>query len=223
MTKKKTILIFLGAPGSGKGTQASRLADLLGTPHISTGDLFRDNIKNETELGAKAKAFMDEGKLVPDDLVLDMLFDRVAKSDCRDGYILDGFPRRLTQANAFQDRLTPEERIIAVNLKVSNEELVRRLTGRLTCRSCGKVFHIENNPPQIEGVCDACGGELYQRPDDSKEVVKERLEIYLDETEPVVNYYSQQGVLSTVDGSLPPDEVTQELVSIVKEAERFSM
>ncbi len=223
MTKKKTILIFLGAPGSGKGTQASRLADLLGTPHISTGDLFRDNIKNETELGAKAKAFMDEGKLVPDDLVLDMLFDRVAKSDCKEGYILDGFPRRLTQANAFQDRLTPEERIIAVNLKVSNEELVRRLTGRLTCRSCGKVFHKENTPPQIEGSCDACGGELYQRPDDSTEVVKERLDVYLDETEPVVNYYCRQGVLSTVDGSLPADEVTQEVVSLVKEAERLSM
>jgi len=218
----KRILIFLGAPGSGKGTQATRLARELEIPHISTGDLFRENIKNQTELGAKAQAFMDKGNLVPDALVLDMLFDRVSRPDCERGYILDGFPRRITQADAFQERLQSHEEILALNLEVSDEEIVQRLTGRLTCRSCGNVFHKIYTPPKLDGACDQCSGELYQRTDDSEEVVRQRLRVYHEETKPLIEYYAKQDVLITIAGDQEPGEVFTQLVSVVKEADRLS-
>ena len=197
----------MGAPGSGKGTQATRLAAELNIPYISTGDLFRENIKNQTELGVKAQAFMDKGNLVPDDLVLDMLFDRVSRPDCAKGYILDGFPRRLSQADAFQERLQPQESVLALNLQVPDDEIVTRLTGRLTCRSCGSIFHKVYNPPKGEGVCDKCGGELYQRPDDSEEIVRQRLLVYNEETQPLIDYYERLGVLVNLDGAQAPDAV----------------
>jgi len=218
----KKILIFLGAPGSGKGTQAARLAQKLEIPHISTGDLFRENIKNQTQLGRKAGEYMDKGNLVPDSLVLDMLFDRVGRPDCEKGFILDGFPRRITQADAFQERLQPGEEVLALNLQVSDQEIVKRLTGRLTCRSCGSVFHKEFNPPKLEGVCDICGGELYQRPDDSEEVVQQRLTVYQEETQPLIDYYEKQNAMITIEGQRPQDEVFDQLVSVVREADRLS-
>jgi len=220
MVMLKKILIFLGAPGSGKGTQAAKLAQRLSVPHISTGDLFRENIKEQTQLGRKAQEYMDKGNLVPDGLVLDMLFDRVGRPDCERGYILDGFPRRITQADAFQERLQPGEEMLALNLKVSDEEIIKRLTGRLTCRSCGAVFHRDYNPPELEGVCDSCGGELYQRPDDSQEVVQQRLAVYKEETKPLIEYYQNEGALVTIEGERPQDEVFDQLVSAVEEADR---
>jgi len=218
----KKIFIFLGAPGSGKGTQAARLAQKLEIPHISTGDLFRENIKNQTQLGREAGEYMDKGHLVPDSLVLDMLFDRVSRPDCGKGYILDGFPRRITQADAFQERLQPGEEVLALNLQVSDQEIIKRLTGRFTCRSCGAVFHKEFNPSKLEGVCDICGGELYQRPDDSEEVVQQRLTVYQEETQPLIEYYEKQNALITIDGQRPQNEVFDQLVSVVREADRLS-
>ncbi|NGX58751.1 MAG: adenylate kinase [Chlamydiae bacterium] len=211
----KKILIFLGPPGSGKGTQATRLAKELGIPHISTGDLFRKNMKNGTELGKKVQSIMDSGNLVPDELVLDMLFDRVAAPDCKRGYILDGFPRRLTQADALRDSLQAGEQVLALNLEVPDEEIVARITGRLTCRGCGSVFHKNNNPPKVDGVCDRCGGELVQRSDDTEEVVRNRLLVYKDQTQPLIEYYEKQGVLVNVDGDQAPDAVFAALVSVV--------
>jgi len=221
MSSKK-ILILLGAPGSGKGTQAARLARELEIPHISTGDLFRENIKDQTELGIKAQAFMNKGNLVPDELVLDMLFDRVSRADCRKGYILDGFPRRISQADAFEQRLQPKEEVLALNLLVPDEKIVQRLTGRLTCLSCGSVFHEVYKPPQVNGVCDQCGGELYERPDDSEEVVRQRLVVYQEETQPLIDYYKKLGVLVSIDGVKAPELVFAQLVSVVKEADRLS-
>lgn len=211
----QTVIILLGAPGAGKGTQAVRLAADQGLPHVSTGDLFRENLKNETPLGARAKEFMDSGRLVPDELVLEMLFDRVSRDDCRDGYLLDGFPRTLPQAEALSEHLKGAQRVLAVNLEVGDEAIVKRASGRLLCKSCGHIQHLEYSPPKTAGVCDECGGELYQRDDDRPEVVKERLRVYHEQTAPLVRYYADRKLLESVDGEQSPDEVYRDLVKAV--------
>src|SRR5262245_54589276 len=178
------VVILLGAPGAGKGTQAARLAQARGLPHVSTGDLLRDHVKRGTELGAKAKGCMDRGEYVPDDLVLDMLATRVAAPDCRAGYVLDGFPRTDVQARALEKRLEGAGQLLVINLEVSDESIVERAAGRLSCRQCGRVYHATYTPPRQAGKCDACGGELYQRSDDAAPVVRERLRVYREKTAP---------------------------------------
>jgi len=201
------ILILLGAPGAGKGTQAKRLAVALSVPHISTGDLFRANLSAGTPLGERARGYMEQGELVPDEVVLDMLFDRVADPDCTDGYLLDGFPRTIPQADALGQRVGPQDSLRALDLAVDDDVIVDRLTGRLTCSANGHVFHRTFKPPTTAGVCDTCGGVLEQRADDSEEVVRNRLEVYHEQTEPLIEYYQSRGVLASVPGDQSPDEV----------------
>jgi len=201
------VLILLGPPGAGKGTQAKRLSAELGLPHVSTGDLFRENRAQGTPLGKQAEDYMGRGELVPDGLVLDMLFDRVERPDCASGFLLDGFPRTLPQAAALEDRLGDRFTVRALSLEVPEAELVSRLTGRLTCRACGTMFHSRFSPPKAEGRCDACGGQLYQREDDSEEVVRNRLEVYREQTLPLIEFYSQRSLLAAVDGARAPEEV----------------
>ena len=210
------VVILIGAPGSGKGTQAVRLAAATALPHVSTGDLFRANIKSENELGSRAKVFMDAGDLVPDGLVLDMLFDRVGHDDCRIGYILDGFPRTIPQAEAYDARLdgTLDQRV--ANLEVEEDVIVERAVGRLLCKQCDGIHHQIFAPPRVEGVCDACGGPLSQRPDDVPDVVRERLKVYAEQTAPLVRYYEERSLLMHVDGSGSPDEVFQRLLTAVQ-------
>ena len=211
----RSVVILLGAPGSGKGTQAVRLAQATGLPHVSTGDLFRANIGQATELGARAKGYMDRGELVPDELVLDMLFDRVAAEDCARGFVLDGFPRTLPQAEALQAGLG-QDRCQAIHLEVADEVLIERAAGRLICRSCGAVHHRGFAPPKVEGTCDHCGSQaLYRRDDDAPEVVRERLRVYQAETAPLVGYYQGLGLLTTVDGDQPPDDVYRQIEGAV--------
>ncbi len=202
-------LIMLGAPGAGKGTQAARVAEALQIPHISTGDIFRANIKNGTELGKKAKAYMDQGKLVPDELTCDLVADRIAKDDCSGGFILDGFPRTIPQAEALDKVLTERgEKIdFAVNIDVPDEAIVSRMSGRRACVGCGATYHIEFNPPKKEGICDNCGAELILREDDKPETVATRLKVYHEQTQPLIDFYEKKGALVTVDGTLPMDEV----------------
>lgn len=208
------IVVLLGAPGAGKGTQAARLSKARSLPHVSTGDLLRDNMKRGTPLGLQAKGFVEKGELVPDALVLDMLGARVAAPDCRDGYVLDGFPRTEVQARALETRLAGH-RVTVVNLEVSDESIVRRAAGRISCKQCGTVFHRESAPPKKAGTCDACGGELFTRSDDSAPVVRERLRVYRDKTAPLVEYYSRRGLLQTIDGEQSPDTVFALLTGLV--------
>lgn len=208
------IVVLLGAPGAGKGTQAVRLSKARSLPHVSTGDLLRDNMKRGTPLGAQAKDFMEKGELVPDALVLDMLAARVSAPDCLAGYVLDGFPRTEVQAVALEERLAGVQMTV-VNLEVSDESIVRRAEGRLSCRQCGAVFHRESSPPRKVGVCDACGGELFTRSDDSAPVVRERLRVYRDKTAPLVEFYSRRGLLQTIDGEQSPDAVFSRLDGLI--------
>ncbi len=212
--QQKKILIFLGPPGSGKGTQAKRLSKDLSLPHISTGDLLRENIKNGTKLGKKARGFIEKGQLVPDDLVVDMLFDRISREDCKKGYILDGYPRRVSQADVLRERLSENDEVLALNLDVPDEVIVERITGRLTCRNCGIVYHKIYNPPMNPERCDKCGGELYQRPDDDEKVVRKRLATYKEETKPLINYYAEKNNLITIDGNQAPDKVMSDIQSV---------
>jgi len=207
------VVILMGAPGAGKGTQAVRVSERMGLPHVSTGDLFRENLKQETPLGLRAKEFMNRGALVPDELVLEMLFDRVGRDDCRAGYVLDGFPRTLPQAEALAERLGDDVRVRAVDIRVSDDVIVTRAAGRLLCRQCGNIQHQTFSPPEKDGQCDRCGGELYQRDDDRPEVVRQRLEVYRRETAPVVQYFEGRGLLRTVDGEGAPDEVFASLMA----------
>ncbi len=214
------IVILLGPPGSGKGTQAIRLTKSLGIPQISTGDLFRENLGQGTDLGKKAKAYMEAGKLVPDELVLDMLFDRVARPDCAKGYLLDGFPRTIPQAEALDKKLAAGTNLVVLNLQVADEVIVKRAEGRLTCKKCGNIHHREFSPPVVEGTCDKCGGELFQRSDDTASVVKERLKVYHEQTEPLVDYYQKKGVLVNINGEKAPDAVYNDLMkALEKKAE----
>lgn len=209
---KPTVIILLGPPGSGKGTQAVRLSQELKIPHISTGDLFRENLSKETELGKKAKSYMESGKLVPDELVLEMLFDRVSRPDCANGYLLDGFPRTIPQAEALEKRLEGKVNIIALNLEVRDEVIVKRAEGRLTCKQCGNMHNRYFAPPLQEGICDKCGGPLYQRADDAPAVVLERLKVYHEQTEPVIHFYDKKRVLVNINGENPADQVFKELL-----------
>jgi len=205
------VVILLGPPGAGKGTQASRLGADLGLAHISTGDLFRENLARATELGAKAKSYMDSGRLVPDALVLDMLFERVKQPDCARGYLLDGFPRTLPQAEALEQALPKGTKLSVLNLRVSDAAVVERLGGRRTCSSCGNIQHVRFSPPKVAGKCDKCGGALAQRPDDQLEVIQKRLSVYREQTQPLEKFYETRKLLVNVDGSREADAVFEDL------------
>ena len=210
-------IIMLGAPGAGKGTQAQMIAEKFGIPHISTGDIFRANIKNGTELGKKAKEFMDKGLLVPDELTVQLLLDRVANEDCKDGYVLDGFPRTIPQADVLDSELTKlgDKVDFAVNVDVPDENIVRRMSGRRACLKCGATYHIEHIPPKTEGICDKCGSELVQREDDKPETVQNRLSVYHEQTQSLIDYYDKKNILRTVDGTKDMQEVFNEIVNIL--------
>ena len=212
-------IIMLGAPGAGKGTQAKMIADKYGVPHISTGDIFRANIKNGTELGMEAKKYMDQGLLVPDELTVKILLDRVAQDDCKNGYVLDGFPRTIPQAKVLDDELTKLGETIdyAIDVDVPDENIINRMSGRRACLSCGATYHIAHVPPKQEGICDRCGKELVLRDDDKPETVKNRLEIYHEQTQPLIDFYTKKGVLKTVDGTVPMNEVFEAIVAILGE------
>ena len=212
-------IIMLGAPGAGKGTQAKMIAAKYGIPHISTGDIFRANIKNGTELGAKAKEYMDKGLLVPDELVVDLVIDRFKEPDCAKGYVLDGFPRTIPQAEALDKALTAigESVDYAINVEVPDENIVRRMGGRRACVGCGATYHIQFNPTKVEGICDACGEKLILRDDDKPETVKKRLDVYHQQTQPLIDYYKNAEVLAEVDGTQPMDAVFQGIVEILGE------
>ena len=202
-------IIMLGAPGAGKGTQAKKIAEKYHIPHISTGDIFRANIKNGTELGKKAKTYMDQGLLVPDELTVDLVIDRVGQDDCKDGYILDGFPRTIPQAECLDAALEKrgEKVDFAINVEVPDENIVKRMSGRRACVGCGATYHIKYNPTKVDGVCDACGEKLVLRDDDKPETVQKRLGVYHDQTQPLIDYYTSQGILRTVDGTVDIDDV----------------
>ena len=210
-------IIMLGAPGAGKGTQAKMIADRYSVPHISTGDIFRANIKNNTELGQEAKKYMDQGLLVPDELTVKILLDRVAAEDCRNGYVLDGFPRTIPQAEVLNHALTElgEKVDFAIDVDVPDENIINRMSGRRACLSCGATYHIVHIPPKTEGVCDRCGSELILRDDDKAETVKNRLQVYHEQTQPLIDYYTEQGVLRTVDGTKDMKDVFDEIVNIL--------
>ncbi len=210
-------IVMLGAPGAGKGTQAKKIAEKYGVPHISTGDIFRANIKNNTELGKKAKEYMDQGLLVPDELTLDLIMDRFKQDDCKDGYVLDGFPRTIPQAEALTKALTEagEKLDFAINVEVPDENIVTRMSGRRACLACGGTYHIVFNPTKQEGVCDSCGGGLVLRDDDKPETVAKRLNVYHDQTSPLIEYYKGQGILKDVDGTKDVAEVFNDIVGIL--------
>lgn len=210
-------IIMLGAPGAGKGTQAKLIADKYGIPHISTGDIFRANIKNGTELGMKAKSFMDKGELVPDGLTVSMLLDRVGQPDCKDGYVLDGFPRTIPQAEELDRALSErDERIdFAVDVDVPDENIVNRMSGRRACLKCGATFHLEHIPPKNEGLCDSCGSGLVLRDDDKAETVLKRLQVYHDQTQPLIEFYTRKGILKTVDGTRDMKDVFAAITGIL--------
>jgi adenylate kinase len=206
-------IVLLGPPASGKGTQAARLREDLGLPHVASGDLFRENLANETDLGMKAKDYMDRGELVPDDITIAMVMDRLSRPDCADGAILDGFPRTIAQAKALDEALNEQgyEVSDALYIAVPDDVLVDRVSGRRICRECGESYHITFNPPEEPGICDKDGGELYQRDDDKPETVRKRLKVYWEETSPLIDYYRGQGVLTEIDGDQPIDAVTKDL------------
>ena len=212
-------IIMLGAPGAGKGTQAKMIAEKCGIPHISTGDIFRANIKNGTELGAKAKEYMDKGLLVPDELVCDLVVDRIQQADCEKGYILDGFPRTIPQAEALENALNAIEQKLdyAIDIDVPDENIINRMSGRRACVGCGATYHVLFNPTKVEGKCDVCGESLILRDDDKPETVSKRLKVYHEQTQPLIDYYTEQGVLKTVDGTRSLDEVFQAIVEILGE------
>lgn len=208
-------LILMGPPGGGKGTQAQRLTQELGIPQISTGDILRGAVRAGTELGQKAKQFMDAGELVPDDVIIGIVKDRLQEDDAQKGFILDGFPRTVAQADALGKMLGEADRKIerVINFVVPDEEIVQRITGRRMCRECGATYHVSFDPPSKEGVCDKCGGELYQRDDDTEETVRKRLEVYRDQTAPLIDYYSKQGIVREIEGVGPVDEIAERIKS----------
>ena len=202
-------LILLGPPGAGKGTQAAGIVEKYKIPHISTGDIFRQNIKEGTELGKKAKEYMDQGLLVPDELTVGLVTDRISQPDCGNGFMLDGFPRNVSQAVQLAlDKV--------INIEVDKEKLVARAVGRRICKSCGATYHIEFNPSKEEGVCDICKGDLYQRADDNEETVSKRIQVYLDETKPLADYYSKVGIIADIDGQQSIDKVFNDIVSALE-------
>ncbi len=212
-------IIMLGAPGAGKGTQAKQIAAKYEIPHISTGDIFRANIKNGTELGKKAKAYMDQGALVPDELTCDLVMDRIAQPDCEKGFVLDGFPRTIPQAEALTNALNEigQSMDVAVDVDVPDENIVNRMSGRRACLSCGATYHVVYNPTKTEGVCDTCGNPTVLRDDDKPETVQKRLSVYHDQTQPLIDYYKNMNILKSVDGTQPMDKVFTDIVAILGE------
>lgn len=212
---EKMRLVLLGPPGVGKGTQASNIVSKYRIPHISTGDILRENIKNGTELGKEAKSYMDKGLLVPDDLVVSLMEDRLKEDDCSNGFLLDGFPRTIEQAKALDDVLNNLGMKLTkvINLKASDKILINRITGRRICKKCGATYHIDNNPPKVQDVCDIDNELLYQREDDTVETVKTRINVYEEQTKPLIDYYNKQALLLNIDGTNSIDDIFEEIVS----------
>ena len=208
-------IILLGPPGAGKGTQAASIVEKYNIPHISTGDIFRKNIKEGTDLGKKSKEYMDQGLLVPDELTVGLVTDRITQDDCKNGFMLDGFPRNVSQAEQL-DAFLKENNIElsnVINIEVDKSILVSRAVGRRICKSCGATYHVEFNAPKNEGICNVCQGELYQRADDNEETVSKRIQVYLDETKPLADYYAKEGILSNINGQQSIDEVFGDIVA----------
>ncbi len=210
-------IIMLGAPGAGKGTQAKQIADKYSIPHISTGDIFRANLKAGTELGKKAKEYMDQGLLVPDELTCDLVMDRIGQDDCKNGFVLDGFPRTIPQAEALDQALAKISQSMdyAIDVDVPDENIVNRMSGRRACLNCGATYHIVSIPSKVEGVCDRCGSQVVLRDDDQPETVKKRLDVYHEQTQPLIDYYKKQNILKTVDGTQPMEKVFDAIVEIL--------
>lgn len=210
-------IIMLGAPGAGKGTQAQMIADKYGIPHISTGDIFRENVKKGTELGIEAKKYMDKGALVPDELTVKILLDRVAKDDCKNGYVLDGFPRTIPQAEVLDKAIEElgDKIDYAINVDVPDENIIRRMSGRRACLACGATYHLEHVPPAKDGICDRCGKELVLRDDDKEETVKNRLLVYHEQTQPLIEFYTAKNILKTVDGTADMKDVFTAITGIL--------
>ena len=219
LPRKPLYLVLLGGPGAGKGTQAERLSQNLGIPQVSTGDLFRENLKEETELGRLAQGYMERGELVPDDVTVAMVRERLSRPDAAEGAILDGFPRTVAQAEALDELLGDMGTQLAAvpYIKVPQDVLLARLAGRWTCRSCGAMYHEIFNPPEQAGICDRCGGELYQRPDDTPKTQRHRITVYFEQTAPLIDHYREKGLLAEVDGRLGIDEVQAQLLEVVRE------
>ena len=211
----RVFTILLGPPGSGKGTHAPALGKSLGVPHISTGDLFRAHIRNETWTGKRIKELMDRGELVPDEIVLEMLFERLSQEDCEKGAILDGFPRTVEQAKSLEEKLK-QDRCLVLHLKIDPELLVERICGRVVCMPCGEPYHIKYNPPQEKTLCDKCQGTLHQRRDDTEEVLKKRLDVYRHQTEPLIEYYQAINALYEIDGNQKKEDVFSEMIRSLK-------
>lgn len=212
-------IVMLGAPGAGKGTQAKMIAEKYSIPHISTGDIFRANIKNGTELGKKAKSFIDKGQLVPDELTLDLIMDRFKEDDCKNGYVLDGFPRTIPQAEALDAALAAinDKVDYAINVEVPDENIINRMSGRRACVACGATYHIVHIPTKVEGICDKCGAALILRDDDKPETVKNRLNVYHEQTQPLIDYYKAKGILKEVDGTVDMKDVFAAITDILGE------
>lgn len=210
-------IIMLGAPGAGKGTQAKQIAGKYNIPHISTGDIFRANIKNGTDLGKKAKEYMDQGLLVPDELTCDLVMDRISHDDCKNGFVLDGFPRTIPQAEALDEALKKigQSMDFAINVDVPDSHIVKRMSGRRACLGCGATYHVVAIPPKKEGICDICGAELVLRDDDKPETVQKRLDVYHEQTQPLIEYYDKQGILKTVDGTMQMEDVFAAITKIL--------
>ncbi|MEG0805354.1 MAG: adenylate kinase [Lachnospiraceae bacterium] len=212
-------IIMLGAPGAGKGTQAKMISDKYHIPHISTGDIFRANIKQGTELGKRAKKFIDDGLLVPDELVLDLVADRIAQTDCKEGFVLDGFPRTIPQAENLDESLKNlnEKMDVAIDVDVPDKAIVHRMSGRRTCIECGATYHIESMPTKVEGICDRCASKTVLRNDDKPETVQRRLVVYHEQTKPLIDYYKEKGILYSVDGTKPVTDVFENIMQILGE------
>jgi len=212
-------MIFLGLPGAGKGTQAKKVSDKYNIPHIATGDIFRNAIKNESPLGKKAKSYIDKGELVPDKVTIGIVRNRLEEDDCEDGFILDGFPRTINQAEALKEIMAElnKELDLALYIKVPEQELIKRLSGRRVCENCGATYHVEFNPPTEEGICDKCGGNLIQRSDDKEETVKNRIEVNKEKTEKLIRYYKDEGILNTIESSGGIDKVFSKVTSVIEE------
>lgn len=211
-------LVLLGGPGAGKGTQAKMLKEKYDLPHISTGDIFRANINNNTDLGKEAKKYIDKGLLVPDELVGDLVIDRIAEDDCKNGYIFDGFPRTIPQAKDLDKSLesSGEKIDFVINIEVEDENIIRRMSGRRACLKCGATYHIEHIPPKKEGICDKCGSNIVLRDDDAPETVRNRLVIYHEQTQPLIDYYNSKGNLISVDGSRPMKDIHEEIIDYIE-------
>ncbi len=212
MSVKPLNIIMLGAPGAGKGTQARQLSLRFNIPHISTGDILRESVKNRTSLGLKAKSYLDMGKLVPDEVIIDVVKERLSKDDCSNGFILDGFPRTIPQAEALNSHISD---IKVINIHVDEAELIKRLSGRRVCRKCGANYHIIYSPPTNEGICNMCGGELYQRDDDTEDTIKARLQVYKNQTAPLIDYYKKKNILSTVSGKGSIQDIFNEILKVL--------